>query len=330
MNRHFNPIVEAFLSSEAVRALQRILPEPGTAVTLGGCIGSSGVGALAALHETLVNRVLVALASGPNQAASIEADLESLLGKGSSHLYPQRESLPYESAEPHLEVGGLRIEALEALFSGRTRLLVTTTKALQERGSVPSSLADLRLSLSIGDERRFAETVDDLLRRGFEEVPLVEQVGQFAVRGGILDVFSFGSPDPFRVEFWGDEITSIRAFDILDQRSVRTLETTNILPWDFRSKDGGTSVSRSLLELLPSDALFLHWEGDDWRRELQRTWDHAQDIRNELLEHGHSPEPVDRLFVPPGEAASVLEASPRIRIREERTSGHKSWRRRGP
>ena len=88
MNRHLNPIVEAFHSSEAVRALQRMLPEPGTAVSLGGCIGSSGVGALAALHETLVNRVLVALASGPNEAASIEADLDPLLGKGSSHPHP--------------------------------------------------------------------------------------------------------------------------------------------------------------------------------------------------------------------------------------------------
>ena len=162
LNRHLNPIVTAFSSSEAVRAVHRILPGAGTAVTLGGCVGSSGVGALAALHESSENRVLVALASDPNEAASIEADLESLLGKGCSYLYPQRESLPYESAEPHLEVGGQRIEALEALFSGRTRLLVTTIRALQERGPVPSSLADLRLSLSVGDERRFAETVDDL------------------------------------------------------------------------------------------------------------------------------------------------------------------------
>ncbi len=265
-------------------------------------MGSSGVGALAALHESSDRRILVALTSTPMEASSVKADLESLLGKDSSFIYPQRESLPYETAEPHLEVGGLRIEALEALFGSRTRLLVTTIRALQERGPVPSSLAELRMTLSVGEQRRFPDLLRDLKARGF-------------------DVFSFGSPDPFRVEFWGDEISSIRAFDILDQRSVQKLEHTHILPVDFRSGDSGGSVNRSLLELLPSDTLILQWESEDWRRELDRTWAHAQDIRRELLEYGQDPEPVEGLFIPPDEAKSALVAFPRIRILEERTGG---------
>jgi transcription-repair coupling factor (superfamily II helicase) len=177
------------------------------------------------------------------------------------------------------------------------------------------------MTLSVGEQRRFPDLLRDLKARGFEEVPLVEEVGQLAVRGGSLDVFSFGSPDPFRVEFWGDEISSIRAFDILDQRSVQKLEHTHILPVDFRSGDSGGSVNRSLLELLPSDTLILQWESEDWRRELDRTWAHAQDIRRELLEYGQDPEPVERLFIPPDEAKSALVAFPRIRILEERTGG---------
>jgi transcription-repair coupling factor (superfamily II helicase) len=286
---------------------------------LGGCVGSSGAGALAAIHTSLENTVVVAVAPAPKEAAEIKADLESLLGVDESFLYPQRESLPYESSEPHLEVGGLRVEALEALFSGRTRLLVTTIRALQERGPVPSSLADLRLTLEVGEEKGFSELLQNLRDRGFEQVPLVEEVGQFAVRGGILDLFSFGTPEPLRVEFWGDEITSLRTFDILDQRSVRKVESVHILPVGFREGKDGASVNRSLLELLPSDSLFLHWESESWTQELSRTWNHARDIREELLEQGELPPSVDHLFLPPEEAREALEAFARIRLREQDT-----------
>ncbi|MBT8396605.1 MAG: hypothetical protein KJN92_06550, partial [Gemmatimonadetes bacterium] len=130
--RKANPIIQAFLSSRTIKELLGTLPKPGETLTVGGCLGSGGSAAVAAVHEASENRVLVGLTSSPIEATSVAADLEALLGKGTSFLYPQRESLPYEATEPHLEVGGLRVEALEALFGGRTRLLVTTARALQE------------------------------------------------------------------------------------------------------------------------------------------------------------------------------------------------------
>ena len=178
------------------------------------------------------------------------------------------------------------IEALEAIFSGRARLLVTTFRALQERAFVPASLAELRLSISVGQEIGFNELVDALEARGFERVTLVEEVGQFAVRGGLVDLFSFGSPEPLRVEFWGDEVTSLRAFDILDQRSVRPLDAVHVLPVDLRRPQDGPDVRRSLLELLPSDGILVEVGPQDWPSELERTWSHARDIRSELREQG--------------------------------------------
>jgi len=112
-----DPIIQAFLSSGTVRTLLRNLPLPEETRTLGGCIGSSGAATLAAIHQTLDNRVMVALAPSPNEAAAVKADLDALLGTESSFLYPQRESLPYETSEPHVEVGGLRVEALERSIS---------------------------------------------------------------------------------------------------------------------------------------------------------------------------------------------------------------------
>ena len=313
-----HPILDAFSSSEAVKKLLEDLPSPGETRTLGGAVGSSGMGALATLHRSLENRVLVAVTTDPQAAAGAEADLDSLMEPGESYLYPQREALPYESSEPHLEVGGLRVEALEAIFSRRARVLVTTLRALQERAPVPSSLAQLRLTLAVGQETDFQGLVGELEERGFQRVPLVEEVGQFAVRGGIVDLFSFGSPEPVRLEFWGDEISSIRAFDILDQRSSRSLQTVHVLPVDFRESQEGPAVNRSLLELLPDDALLLPLGGqDDWLRQLRRTWEHASRIRGELAREGKAPDPVESIFLSPEEAEKRLEGFPRVLIREE-------------
>jgi transcription-repair coupling factor (superfamily II helicase) len=312
--------LRAFRSSAAVESLARNLPGPGEERVLGGAVGSSGLGALATLHESLENRVLVSLSATPQEAASVETDLESLLGPGIALPFPQLESLPYEESD-QLEVGGLRVEALEALFSGRCRLLVTTLRALQERGSVPASLAELRLTLATGDRPGFQELVGALEDRGFRRVPLVEEVGQLAVRGGILDVFSFGSPDPLRVEFWGDEIESLRTFDILDQRSVRPLDRAHILPMHFHDRQQGPEVKRSLLELLPDDALFFHFLPPGWDGDLERTWSQVRDIRRELLDQGLRPEPPENLFLPPESARSIIMGFPRVVVTRERTGG---------
>jgi transcription-repair coupling factor (superfamily II helicase) len=262
---------------------------------------------------------MVAVAPSPAQATSIKADLESLLGMDAAFLYPQKEALPYESSEPHLEVGGLRVEALEAFYGRRARLLVTTVRALQERGPVPTSMAELRLDLAVGDRPGFSQLIHELESMGFEQVPLVEEVGQFAVRGGILDLFSFGSPDPLRLEFWGDEIVSLRTFQILDQLSVRTMDQAHVLPVDFRRGKDGATVNRSLLELLPVDAIFFQWNGSDWHKELDRTWEYAQGARKELLDQGQHPGPVEELFLPPSDARSAVEAFPRVHVLEEGT-----------
>ncbi len=311
-----NLILDAFESSKAVRSLLADLPPQGGTRTVGGGVGSSGIVALATLHRTLPNRILIVAADGPREAEAVAADLESLLGPGVAFLFPQRESLPFESAEPHLEVGGLRVEALEAILSGRSRLLVTTRRALQERAPVPSSVAELRLTLSVGEEMGFQPLIRALEERGFERVPLVEEVGQFAVRGGILDMFSFGAPEPLRVEFWEDAITSLRTFDILDQRSVRQLSVAHILPVDFRDMGEGARIQRSLLELLPSDTLLAPLFGEGWERDLERNWDHAAGIRRELLEHGQVPAPLESLLLSPSETRESIEALPRILIQE--------------
>ena len=131
-------------------------------------MGSAATAVVATLYERLASSVMVVVTPSPTQATETRADLEILLGQDTAYLFPQREALPYESSEPHLEIGGIRVETVEALLGGRTRLLVTTLRALQERSPIPSGLADLRITLHVGEKSGFQMLLNGLSERGFE------------------------------------------------------------------------------------------------------------------------------------------------------------------
>jgi len=310
-------ILEAVASCPELRALAARLPAPGRNARLGGAVGSLASAVVAALHREHPARVFIAIVDSPQAAVAAQADLEAVLDReGESHLYPQKEALPYEETEPHLEIGGLRVEAVEALFSGRVRLLVSTPRALQERVPVPARLAELRKTFRVGDEIDFTGLPRLLEERGFERVPLVEEVGQFAVRGGILDVFSVAAGDPVRIEFWGDEIVSIRHFEVLDQRSTAEVRETHVLPTDFRREalHDETTVPRSLLELLPGDAILVRLADVDVEGETERTWARVTTLYQSLVDSGSRPARPETLFATPDEVRALLTARPRLDV----------------
>ena len=319
-----NAVLRAVGTCPTVLDLSTSLPLPGEKTEIGGAVGALGPLMVAALHRAHPARVFVVIGEGPSEAVGVEADLEAVLdGDLESHLYPQKEALPYEEAESHLEIGGLRVEAVEALFAGRAKILVTTPRALQERVPIPRHLTDLRTTFRVGDAAVFSDLPKLLEDRGFERVPLVEEVGQFAVRGGILDLFSVSAGDPVRIEFWGDEIVSIRAFDILDQRSAGELSETHVLPVDFRrmeSSDGPTE-SHSLVQLLPTDAVIVRLGAWDMRTESERTWRRVSTLYESLVESGANPPAPERLFLSPDELDGRMRALARLDILAEPGTG---------
>ena len=119
---------------------------------------------------------------------------------------------------------------IQALLEGRLRVLVTTARATAERTLLPAALERLRLSLAVGDKRPPAEVARALETMGYRRVPTVTEVAEFSVRGGILDVYGFGMAAPARLEWWGDDITSLRGFDLTTQRSLEELSEITVLP----------------------------------------------------------------------------------------------------
>jgi transcription-repair coupling factor (superfamily II helicase) len=309
-------VVDAVCSTAAYRSLARALPGPGEHAAVGGAVGSAGAALVAALHGAHPRRIFVLVTRTPDEAARLEADLVALLGSEAAQLHPQGETRFYGEEESDPRIRGLRVESVEALLSGRSRLFVTTPRALQERVDMPDRLTRLRLELEAGDEVGVSLLAEELEAMGFERTGLVEEVGQFAVRGGIVDLFSLGQPDPVRIEFWGDEITSIRYFDVADQRSSREVRAVQLLPAGFRggADDDGPGAPRSLLEILPAETLFVGIGGAHWTEELARNWSEARRIRADRQEGGESLPAPDRILLPPDQAAARLRRHPVLRI----------------
>ena len=209
---------------ERLPAYTRILntlPTPGQRLAVAGLPGSADAALVATLSRRLPTRFFVVAAEGLAEAERWLADLATLLDAAPIALYPPREG--FGEAEPHMEVAGERVDTLERLTRGELRLLVTTARALLEKTRMPRALRDLRLELRKGDVHRLADVAAHLEAIGFERVPMVEDVAQFSIRGGIFDVYSFGMAEPVRAELWGDEIVDLRHFDLGTQRSSRAV-----------------------------------------------------------------------------------------------------------
>ncbi len=321
MSETHRRILQAVADTPALRALASEAPRAGAAAALGGVSGSAGAAAIAALHARLPHPTFVAVAADPGLAQELHADLMTLLGDESVGLYPQREALPYERDEALVEVSGPRVEAVEALVAGRCRLLVTTTRALQEKEAIPSDLERMRIELAIGEEHEFGGLIARLEDLGFERSPIVEEVGQFAVRGGLMDVFAFGVPEPVRIEFWGDEITSMRFFDVLDQRSTAEVESVRLLPANFEPEPGSAAVRRSLLELLPRPSWLIRAGTKDWMEEARRTWSHVDRVGREYRALGREVPAPDELMMNADELASRVDEHFGVALARDETVG---------
>ncbi len=220
-------VLDAFARAPGIQDLAERLPVRGRAVRLGGLPGSSGAVLAAWLTRVFPTRLFVVVAPAPGDAERWLSDL-ALLTDAPVALYPQREALGED--EPHYEIAGERAETIEALLRGRLRVLVTTARASAERTLVPAALERLTLSLAVGARQPLRDVVTALERMGYRRVPTVTEVAEFSVRGGIVDVYGFGMASPARCEWWGDEISSLRGFDLTSQRSLEELREVTVLP----------------------------------------------------------------------------------------------------
>ena len=168
-----------------------------------------------------------------------------------------------------------RMECLSALKGERREakglIVVTYPEAIAEKVPSPKELEENSFSLKTGQEVQISEIGNQLAELGFERVDFVFEPGQYAIRGGIVDIYSYSHDDPYRLDFFGDEIESIRTFDIEDQLSKSRVEKVEIVGGTTGLGDERMS---GLVDYLSEDFV---WVSNDWR------------IVNFKLENGSTP-----------------------------------------
>ncbi|NIJ10595.1 transcription-repair coupling factor (superfamily II helicase) [Saccharomonospora amisosensis] len=178
------------------------------------------IAALAA--EGGAGRPVLAVTATGREAEELAAALQGLLGDDAVADFPSWETLPHERLSPRADTVGRRLEVLRRLArpgQGGLRVVVATVRSLIQP-MAPGLDTLTPVELAVGKESEFEGVLDRLVELAYTRVDMVEKRGEFAVRGGILDVFGPTSEHPHRVEFFGDEVSEIRAFSVADQRSL--------------------------------------------------------------------------------------------------------------
>ncbi|MEM6646934.1 MAG: transcription-repair coupling factor [Bacteroidota bacterium] len=220
-----------------------------------GGIGSMDAFIIRELHQQYGGAALC-LVEEHDQAAYITSDLEQLSDAEDSTLLLRPTGLkPYDTdavLDPAVQVQ--RADVLQRLSEGFGGIVVASAEALTDLLPSPGEVRDETLTLRVGDEVALGDLAEQLTAQQFSRVEFVESPGEFAVRGGIVDVHPFVGEYPLRIEFFGDEIDSIREFDRHSQRSVSRVMQARLVP-NVEQQQGGSTAT--LFDYLPETALVV-------------------------------------------------------------------------
>ncbi|MFT4288449.1 transcription-repair coupling factor [Nocardioides sp.] len=169
-------------------------------------------------------RTVLAVTATTREAEDLTAELADLLDPASVAYYPSWETLPHERLSPRSDTVGRRLAVLRRLtHPDETPIQVVVAPVRSVLQPQVKGLGDLEpVALRSGQQAPLEEVVRRLADAAYSRVDLVEKRGEFAVRGGIVDVFPPTEEHPLRVEFWGDEVEEIRSFSVADQRAMET------------------------------------------------------------------------------------------------------------
>ncbi|MGH3532596.1 MAG: transcription-repair coupling factor, partial [Mycobacterium sp.] len=177
--------------------------------------------------------LLVVTATG-READDLTAELQGAFGDAVA-MFPSWETLPHERLSPGVDTVGARLMLLrrlahpqDARLGPPLRVVVTAVRSLLQ--PMAPQLGSLEpVTLAVGDEVAFEDVITRLVVLAYTRVDMVGRRGEFAVRGGILDVFAPTAEHPVRVEFWGDEVSEMRMFSVADQRSIPEISVEDLV-----------------------------------------------------------------------------------------------------
>ena len=221
MNSFEMPLKESAFFEEITEALK----EKGI-TEIEGCVDAAKANLMAAIGRERRYRIIVT--SDEIKARTLYSDYR--IYDSDVVYYPPRDLMFYQSDLNGNQLTRERMNCIKALVSGQKLTVITTIDALMERISGIEQIVSNIIEINEDGEISEKILAEKLTECGYERTAQVEAQGQFAVRGGIVDIFPLTEDNPVRIELWGDEISSLRSFDVGSQRSLEELKSVEIYP----------------------------------------------------------------------------------------------------
>jgi len=250
-------IQKKIADSEPFRQLTAAIKsfQSGTPIQVQGISGSLIAFAAVHLFESCKTQVLLVVPD-KDRAEQVRDDCSLLLNDSAVHLFvsgPNHAAKLLDMSAPIAQM-----ETLRAVSRSELVLVIASAEALTTKLPASKRFIERSIELEINKEYPFEHLIQKLTGLGFEKKDFVEEYGDFAVRGGILDIFPFVGDNPIRFEFWGDSIESIREFDVLSQRSIRELQTASVVASLSSNNSVGEKEDRvSFFDYLSREALIF-------------------------------------------------------------------------
>ena len=220
-----------------------------------GLRGSSIAFLCASLFKNHPKTILL-ICADKERSAYLYNELQSIINLNQVHYFPDLARKPYDSEETNNASVQERAELLNRLSNAdSTMVIVSTAISISEKVIGKATLNSNTLQIKAGEKINLEFITEFLILNDFTRVDFVSEPGQFAVRGGIVDVFSFSSENPFRFELFGDEVESIRSFDPITQLSLKLFHFITLIPDISRQEFAETT--QSILNYLPANSIIL-------------------------------------------------------------------------
>jgi transcription-repair coupling factor (superfamily II helicase) len=265
-------IIKIFSDHPVLLSLIKAVEDSGLhRITAEGLYGSSKAIAVAEAFLSTMSIYLVIIPE-KEDAAYFYNDLVALLGDESVFFFPStyKRSVQYEQTEPANIV--LRTEVLNFLASGKRKgIIVTYPESLMEKVISRRNLKKNTFNIAKGDKLSLEFLEEILHEYNFERVDFVSEPGQYSIRGSIADIFSYSEDLPYRIDFFGDEVDSIRTFNTDDQLSVNVQKQISVIPniQDISIEQ----VTDSFTDFIPPSTLVWIEEGQYIREKVNNIFD---------------------------------------------------------
>jgi transcription-repair coupling factor (superfamily II helicase) len=276
-------LLDLYRSAPKVRQIAEMLSntEGVSRLQLSGLTGAQESFVLAGAYQNAPQPYLI-VALDREEAAYLQNDLQSLLSTKTIHFLPDSFKRPMYFDEINSNHVLQRTEVINRLAQSTAQgeVIVTYPEALFEKVVAPQYLQEKRIDIAVGETMDVDFMVELMVEFGFTHVDFVYQPGQFSIRGGIVDVYSYGNEYPYRIELFDVEVESIRTFDPSNQLSVQKITKISIVPNMNTRFDRSQKVS--IFQVLPENTVVWLRDTEHLMDKLQMCFESAEKFANKL------------------------------------------------